>query len=125
MEAESVAKRHAGDYRTAVCQLLRKFAERAAEDYVEATKRQAWAHLQLGIVQGVIGRVVDAIYWDKYIVPGSDYLAALKHKGRLEDDGAGGPCLTYMSADRLSLGVKDATTALRQHLHELFGASPV
>jgi hypothetical protein len=124
-EAVAIAERHSGDYRTAVCQLLRKCAERAAEDYVEATKRQAWAHLQLGIVQSIIGRVVDELYWNKYTVPGSDHLAALKHKGRLEDDGSGGPCLTYMSADRLALGIKDAAKELRQHIYELFAASPL
>src|SRR6185312_16623473 len=85
-EAEHAAELHASDYRTAVFKLLRKCTERAAEDYAEATKKQAWAHLQLGVVQGLIGRVVDEIYWSKYIVPGSDHLSALRGKGRLEDD---------------------------------------
>jgi hypothetical protein len=125
VEAERAAEVHASDYRTAVYKLLRKCTERAAEDYAEATKKQAWAHLQLGVVQGLIGRVVDEIYWNKYIVPGSEHLAWLRGKSRMEEDGSGGPCLTYMSADRLSLVVKDATRELRSHLIELFGASPV
>jgi hypothetical protein len=125
VEAQKAADMHAGDFRAAVFRLLRKCAERAAEDYVEATKKQAWAHLQLGVVQGIISRVVDDLYWRKYIVPGSDHLAAMKGKGRIEDDASGGPCLTYMSADRLSLGVKDAARDLRSHLIELFGESPV
>ena len=123
-EAERTATRHAGDYRAAVCHLLRKCAERAADDYVDATKRQAWAHLHLGIVEDLIGRVVDARYWSKYMVPGSDYLTALKNKSRLEDDGSGTTCLTYMSADKLSLGAANAAKELRQQLREMFGASP-
>lgn len=124
-EAENVAKKHAGDYRAAVCQLIRKCAERCAEDYVESTKRQAWAHMQLSIAEGLIGRVVDHAYWSKYIVPGSDHLNALKNKSRMEDDNAGVPCLTYMSADKLARGQKGAADELRQYLHALFGASPL
>jgi hypothetical protein len=78
---------------------------------VGATERQACAHLQLGTVHGLIGRVVDESNWSKYIVPGNNYIAALKSKcGLLENEDVGGPCLTYMSADRLSLGIKAATS---------------
>lgn len=122
--AEGIAEHHSGAYRVALIVLIRKCAEKAAADYVEATKKQAWAHLHLGVAQSLVGRVVDEIYWQKYIVPGSDYLSTLKNKCSLEDDNAGVPTLAYMSADKLSRGVKNASTELKQHIHELFGSSP-
>ncbi len=70
--------------------------------------------MQLSVAEALIGRVVDYNYWSRYIVPGSDHLAALKNKSRMEDDNAGVPCLTYMSADKLSEGDQGCRTLVAE-----------
>lgn len=96
-------------------------------DYVEATKRQAWCHAHLSLANDVIGKyrqVVERVYWDKYLVPGSDYLAARRGKSRDEDRGDG-IVQAFVSADRLTLGAKGIRATLRQHVQDLFGESPI
>lgn len=122
-QAEQAEKGSHGAYKSALMPLLRKCGERCAEDYAEHTRQQAWCHQQLSVLEGVVGgRVVDYSYWSKYKVPGSDYLPALKHKSRLEDD-AIGPCMTFMSADRLAADMPRVTRELKQQCVELFGES--
>jgi hypothetical protein len=122
-EAEEAVQDAKGKFRAAVHDLIRACAERCAADYLEATRRQAWAHQQLAVAQKLVGQVrplVDLQLWDRYAVPASHHIPLLRKEARDEFSQ-----LTLMSADRLSLTEKNALADLRKQAVDLFGEWPL
>lgn len=112
-----------GAFRTAVVQLIGRCGERCAEDYLKATKTQAWCHQQMEIAQGLLGesrRLVDPVTWGRYFVPSSLHLPVLQRESREEHFV---PAL--MSADRLTLSRNAALKDLGTSGRKLFGGWPL
>lgn len=112
-----------GKFRSAVVQLVRTCAVRCAEDYARLTKEQAWCHQQLALAQDVAGDahpIVDGLVWNRYFVPASYHILALRTAAREENS-----VLALMSADRLSLSRDRASGELIRSGHKLFGDWPL
>lgn len=122
-DAEEMVKIRQGQFRGAVHTLIRTCAERCAADYYKATQTQAWCHQQIAIAQTLVGGykpLVAPDIWCKYMVPGSDYLPALKGKAQEEWS-----VLALASSHRLSVTAQAAMTELRARAVELFGECPL
>lgn len=112
-----------GAFRTAVVKLIGRCAERCAEDYIKATKTQAWCHQQMEIAQALLGesrKIVDSLTWGKYFVPGSPHLPVLERQSREENF-----LLALMSADRLTLSRDASLKDLGKSGRKLFGGWPL
>ncbi len=121
-EQEMVAHQR-GKFRGAVKQLLHTCAQRCAEDYQLLTSQQGWCWQQLHLAQELAGNaypIVDHVIWNKYFVPSSTHLPALK-AGTREDWGIP----TLMSQDRIATERDGAMRQLAQHGKELFGEWPL
>lgn len=113
-----------GKFRGAVKQLIHKCAQRCAEDYQELTNQQGWCWQQLHLAQQLTGDshhpIVDYAIWNKYFVPSSSHLPALK-AGTREEYGIP----TLLSPDRLGTSHKEEMQRLSQHGSQLFGEWPL
>lgn len=120
-ERERVANAR-GKFRGAVRELIHKCAQRCAENYQELTNQQGWCWQQLHLAQQLVGNahhIVDHAIWNRYFVPSSLNLSALK-AGTREEYGVP----TLLSPDRLGTHHAEEMKRLAQHGKELFGEWP-
>lgn len=117
--AREAVKEAKGRFRAAVHDLVRACADRCAEDYARLTNEQAWCHQQLSVAQALIGNVVDPT-WNRYFVPASTYLSALKNRAREEHF-----VPTLMSADRLSVSEQETRRKVADTGERLFSVWPL
>lgn len=122
-DAEDSERTAKANLRRAAHTLMRRCAERCADDYIQSAQTLGWCWTQLAAVANLGGpsdHFLKDLSGSQINVPGSESLDALKRQTRQE---WGRPVV--LSNDRLGKHLEASPSEIRKHAEHLVGAWPL